>query len=47
MVIHTWQWWYRFAQEQLRLDASEAREYADRRALEDANRVLLEDKRAA
>ncbi len=47
MVLHTWQWWYRFAREQLRLDDAEAREYADRRALEDENRALLERRHAA
>ena len=38
MTTHTWEWWYRFASEVLGLDEPEAREYADRRALEDANR---------
>lgn len=47
MLTHTWQWWYRFAREELRLDDAEAREYAARRALEDENRVLLESRRAA
>ena len=47
MVIHTWDWWYRFAQEHLGLEACEAREYADRRAVEDANRARLAERRAA
>ena len=47
MVTHTWEWWYRFAREHLGLEAGEAREYADRRAVEDANRVRLAERRAA
>ena len=47
MVTHTWQWWYRFARERLALEAGEAREYADRRAVEDANRARLGGRRAA
>jgi hypothetical protein len=47
MVTHTWQWWYRFARRQLELEQAEAREYADRRALEDLNRQRLAGARAA
>jgi hypothetical protein len=47
MVTHTWTWWYRFARQTLGLADGEAREYADRRALEDANRERLADRRAA
>jgi hypothetical protein len=47
MVTHTWEWWYRFAREHLGLEAGEAREYADRRAVEDANRARLGGLRAA
>jgi hypothetical protein len=47
LTTHTWEWWYRFALEVLGLGEDEAREYADRRALEDANRERLADPRAA
>jgi hypothetical protein len=47
MVTHSWHWWYRFARRNLGLAEVEAREYANRRALEDENRVRLEDRRAA
>jgi hypothetical protein len=47
LTTHTWEWWYRFALEVLGLGEDEAREYADRRALEDANRERLADSRAA
>lgn len=41
MITHSWEWWYRFARRTLGLDEAEAREYADRRAVEDANRARL------
>jgi hypothetical protein len=47
MVTHSWSWWYRFALDELGLAEAEAREYADRRALEDANRQRLALRRAA
>jgi hypothetical protein len=47
MVTHTWEWWYRFAREHLGLATGEAREYAVRRAVEDANRARLGRLRAA
>ena len=47
MVIHSWEWWYRLALEHLGLEAVEAREYADRRAVEDANRLRLARRRAS
>lgn len=47
MTTHTWAWWYRFAREVLGLVEPEAREYADRRALEDANRERNGGLRAA
>ena len=47
MLTHSWTWWYRFARENLGLAEVEARDYADRRALEDQNRALLEGLRAA
>lgn len=46
MVTHTWTWWYEFALDELRLGEVEAREYADRRALEDANRASRALRRA-
>lgn len=47
MTTHTWDWWYRFALEVLALTDTEAREYADRRALEDENRERNGGLRAA
>ncbi len=47
MVTHSWEWWYRFAREQLGFADVEAREYADRRAVEDANRARRALRRAA
>jgi hypothetical protein len=46
-VTHSWEWWYRFARERLGLGEAEACEYAGRRALEDANRARLAERRAA
>jgi hypothetical protein len=45
MVTHSWEWWYRFARQSLGLTELEAREYADRRVVEDANRELLARRR--
>ena len=47
MITHSWQWWYRFARETLGLGDQEAREYADRRVVEDTNRERLAGDRAA
>ena len=47
MTTHTWEWWYRFALDVLGLAETEAREYADRRSLEDANRERMATLRAA
>ena len=47
MITHSWQWWYTFARETLELGDLEAREYADRRVVEDANRERLADRHAA
>ena len=47
MVTHSWNWWYRFAREQLGLADVEAREYADGARVEDANRARLALRRAA
>jgi hypothetical protein len=47
VTTHTWEWWYRFALEVLGLAETEAREYADRRSLEDANRERIATRRAA
>jgi hypothetical protein len=44
---HSWEWWYRFALDVLGLAETEAREYADRRSLEDANRERIATPRAA
>ena len=46
-TTHTWEWWYRFALDVLGLAETEAREYADRRSLEDANRERIAALRAA
>jgi hypothetical protein len=46
MAAHTWIWWFRFALEVLELDEPEAREYADRRSLEDENRERVRDRAA-
>jgi hypothetical protein len=46
MATHTWIWWFRFALEVLELDEAEAREYADRRSLEDENRERVRDRAA-
>jgi hypothetical protein len=47
VTTHTWNWWYRFACEVLALGEEEAREYAQRRAIEDANRERMAGRRAA
>jgi hypothetical protein len=46
MSAHTWIWWFRFALEVLELDDAEAREYADRRSLEDENRERVRGRAA-
>ncbi|HEY7732376.1 MAG TPA: hypothetical protein VH950_15965 [Gaiellaceae bacterium] len=45
MVTHSWDWWYRLARLELGLTDLEAREYADRRVVEDANRERLAQRR--
>jgi hypothetical protein len=46
MAAHTWIWWFRFALEVLELEEAEAREYADRRLLEDENRARVRERAA-